>query len=62
MNLIYETILANLENEMLEAKRIWYKNGRQEEWDKMWGITLRHRYEDSRKRLKEAFEMQGERE
>ncbi len=62
MNLIYETLLQRLEEEMLEAKRVWYENGRQDEWDKMYGITLKHRYEKARAKLKEVFEMQEDRE
>jgi hypothetical protein len=58
MNIDYKVILEDLESEMLETKRIWYENGKQEEWDKMWGLTGRHRYENARKKLKKASEMQ----
>ena len=56
VNLAISNVLKTLEDEMIEAKRIWYSHGKQEEWDKMWGITGRHRYEGVREALIKIYQ------
>jgi len=56
MGIDYSKVLNGLEREMLEAKRIWYENGKQEEWDQMWGHIGKHRYDEARKGLTNLME------
>lgn len=59
MTSVHSTVasaLNRLEEEMTEAKRIWTEKGKEDEWERMWGLGFRRRYEDAIAQLREAYE------